>query len=108
MHPLYLVCLSVRILIIFLIYKFNKNIVFKNIAIAMLLIMGLGFFYKGITGSNKETQIAKVFWHDARFIHGVFYVLASYYLYNNNIILNNALLGADVCFSIIYRLLSNK
>ena len=34
--------------------------------------------YKGLTGSNSETQVNKVFWHETRYIHGMFYLLSSF------------------------------
>ncbi len=107
-HPLYIVCILVRLIILFSIRFFYKNKTLKNLAVIMLCIMGMGFIYKGYTGSNNEIQIAKVFWHDSRYIHGILYLLASYYLYKNKININSALLGSDICFSLIYRILIKK
>ena len=30
-------------------------------------------------------KIAKVFWHETRYVHGSLYLLAAYYLYKKNI-----------------------
>jgi hypothetical protein len=70
--------------------------------------MGLGFLYKGLTGSNDEIQVAKVFWHETRYTHSILYILASIYLYNGNMDMNTLLLTSDVIFSIMYRLLTNQ
>ena len=66
----------------------------------IILVIGLGFAYKALTGSNDETQIAKVFWHKTRFIHSFIYILA--YLMSS---LKNStqILICDIIFSIIYR-----
>ena len=44
--------------------------------------MGLGFLYKSFTGTNNETQIKEVFWHETRIIHAILFILGSY-TYNN-------------------------
>jgi L-asparagine transporter-like permease len=112
-HPYWLICLIVRLSLILLIKlsykkysKYNKHI--KNTFIIILLIIGLGFIYKGYTGSNNEIQIAKVFWHDTRYIHGVLYILSSIYLYYNNLNISIILLFIDIVFSIIYRIITKK
>jgi len=65
----------------------------------LLLLIGLGFIYKGIWGSNNETQIAKVFWHDTRYFHGVMYLLASV----SKISIARIILFLDILFSVIWR-----
>jgi hypothetical protein len=70
--------------------------------------MGIGFMIKGYTGSNDEIQICKVFWHDTRYIHGMFYLLSSYYLYKKDIDMVSLLLLNDLIFSISYRLYTNQ
>lgn len=97
-HPLWLVCVITRLAISFYIGKSPKNI-----SLIVLSVIGSGFIYKFITGSNNETQLAKVFWHDTRLIHGVLYLLAVYYLYINNINLTSKILLLDLVFSFIYR-----
>jgi len=69
--------------------------------------MGLGFIYQGYFSSNDEVQISKVFWHDSRYVHGVIYLLAAYYLFKNNINMNTILLLLDLCFSFLYRIINN-
>ena len=109
-HPLWFICILVRISIIILfkyIYIKNNKLI-KNLIILFLLSIGLGFIRKGYFGSNNEIQIRKVFWHDSRYIHGILYILSSIYLYNNNINISIILLILDIIFSILYRLIINK
>ena len=40
--------------------------------------------YKGYYGSNNETQVSKVFWHETGLVHGFFYLSAGFYLIKNN------------------------
>ena len=100
-HPLWIVCIITRLLMIkFINYNNFKN---KNIILTILTIMGLGFLNRYIFGSNNEIQIRKVFWHDSRLAHAVFYLLASYYYYINNMENNNKVLLTDIIFSFLYR-----
>ena len=64
--------------------------------------MGSGFIYKYLTGSNNEQQIAKVFWHNSRLVHGVLYLLSSYYLFIGDIKKNSLILSLDI-ISFLYR-----
>lgn len=111
-HPLWYICILVRISIIFLLrffkrqYNNSSNIYSFAITIA-LFIMGGGFIFNGIYGSNNEIQIAKVFWHETRFVHGALYVIASYYFYKNNINMNSLVLATSLFFSFFYRLYMN-
>lgn len=107
-HPLWFVCILVRIALIFLLRMRVKSKIISYIIAGVLFAMGAGFIYKGIFGSNNETQIAKVFWHETRFVHGALYLLASYYYFNNNIEMNSLVLTTDIIFSIMYRLYMNK
>jgi len=107
-HPLWAVCIFVRLLLIFIIRYNYKNNLIKNIFLIILLAIGLGFIYKFIFGSNNEIQLNKVFWHDSRLLHGVLYITAVYYLYVNNINLNSITLLLDIIFSFLYRFLLNK
>jgi hypothetical protein len=107
-HPLWAVCIFVRLLLIFIIRYNYKNNLIKNIFLFILLAIGLGFIYKFIFGSNNEIQLNKVFWHDSRLLHGVLYLTACYYLYANNINLNSIILLLDIIFSFLYRFLLNK
>ena len=65
--------------------------------------MGLGFLYKYFTGSNDETQLNKVFWHHTRLLHGILYLLASYYYFKSDIKVASKVLVIDIVFSLIYR-----
>ena len=103
-HPLWYLCLIVRLSLSRCIY-YN---LYTDYILPLILVISIGFMYKAYTGSNNETQIAKVFWHDSRVIHGLLYTLAFYYLYNNNYKMSSLLVLLDVLFSISYRLLFNK
>jgi len=107
-HPLWTVCIFVRLLLLFIIRYSYKNKQIKYIFLFILLAMGLGFIYKFIVGSNNEIQLNKVFWHDSRLLHGILYITATYYLYVNNINLNSITLSIDIIFSFLYRFLLNK
>jgi lipid-A-disaccharide synthase-like uncharacterized protein len=109
-NAIWIVCILVRISIIFAaiyISEFELNEL-KIIGSVILCIIGLGFIFKYITGSNNERQISKVFWHKTRIIHGLLYILASYFLYSENSVIVGVLLGSDVVFSILYRLITNQ
>ena len=103
-HPIWYLCLFIRLSLSYTIY----NNLYTDYLLPIILLISIGFIYKGYTGSNNETQIAKVFWHDTRYIHGLLYALASYYLYNNNFKMSSLFILLDVLFSISYRLLFNK
>lgn len=113
-HPLWYICIFIRLIIsvLPLIYnhlsqKTNKNTLNKNISLInkyIILIVGLGFLYKAIFGSNNEIQIRKVFWHQTRIIHSMLFITAGIYFHNYK--LSSALLFASVLFSIAYRFLS--
>tara|TARA_B100002051_G_C16596394_1_gene565599 strand:+ start:132 stop:458 length:327 start_codon:yes stop_codon:yes gene_type:complete len=105
-HYLWFLCIIVRLSLIKIIRYMKKES--RQIMTFILLIMGLGFIYKGYFGSNNEIQIAKVFWHETRIIHGMFYILASYYLFNNNLDMNSLILLSDIIFSIMYRIFTNQ
>ena len=104
-HPLWYLCISVRALSILLLNKF-KN--YKKIITSILLLISIGFIYQSIYSSNDTYQISKVFWHDARIIHGILYLLATYYFYINDIKMTTILLITDIVFSILYRIIKNK
>ena len=105
-HPLWYICILIRLsLIIFIRYSFYNltNVLLKNLLVIILLIMGSGFIYKYLTGSNNEHQIAKVFWHNSRLVHGVLYLLSSYYLFIGDINMNSLILSLDIISSFLYR-----
>lgn len=106
-HPLWYLCLSVRVALIFGV-RYLYFIKQKKIAVIILTLIGLGFIYQALTGSNNEIQINKVFWHETRITHGLLYLLSVYYLLTNNIDMSSVILGLDVLFSIIYRFYFQK
>tara|TARA_B100000073_G_scaffold103600_1_gene82850 strand:- start:124 stop:456 length:333 start_codon:yes stop_codon:yes gene_type:complete len=107
-NPLWNICLFIRILITVVIRIYYTNNIFKILAFLGLLVIGLGFTFKSLTGSNNEKQFSKVFWHETRGLHGFFYILAAYYLYNNNIDMNTIVLLLDICLSLLFRFVTNQ
>ena len=110
-NPIWFICIIVRLLLVFGIWYINNtynNQLYNRIISFILLIMGLGFIHKGYTGSNNEIQLSKVFWHETRYIHGIFYILGATSLYNNNLNQTIPLLLCDLVFSILYRVVSNQ
>lgn len=93
-HPLWALCILTRLLLALNIHR---------VSLFVPLVIGIGFVYKGITGSNEETQIAKVFWHDTRYFHGVVYLMAAYYIQAGKPDIARIILITDVLFSIMYR-----
>ena len=107
-HPLWYICSIVRLLIIFVIYKIhrtNKDLNFYTSLI--LLCIGFGFIYQGYFSSNNTVQFSKVFWHNTRYAHGMFYLTSSYYLHKNEINISAILLFCDICFSVLYRIIND-
>lgn len=96
-HPLWYACIATRLFLAFSVAKYTKY--FKYFRI-LLLVIGLGFGYKVLTGSNKETQVSKVFWHNTRFVHSILYLLAFLMI---NPKYSARFLVLDVVFSLIYR-----
>lgn len=94
-HPLWIVCILTRVLL-----ALNLS----RVPAAVPLLIGLGFMYKGLTGSNSEVQLAKVFWHETRYFHGVMYLLSAYYMFTGNTRIASNILLLDVLFSVIYRI----
>ena len=110
-NPLWGLCIFIRVFLIFMIryiYKNFKESILNKLILVILLLIGIGFLYKGYFGSNNEKQIAKVFWHETRYIHGILYLFATYYLFNNNIDMNSIILFVDLLFSLTYRIIKNK
>jgi hypothetical protein len=100
-HPLWLLCILVRIFIIIIIRNFNKK--YYNYLAGILFLMGSGFIFKGFSGSNMEKQVAKVFWHETRYLHGLLYVLSAYFVFIKNIKMASLVLLLDIIFSLMYR-----
>ena len=57
-HPLWFLCLFVRLSLSYTIY----NNLYTEYILPIILLISTGFIYKGSTGSNNEKQIAKAFW----------------------------------------------
>lgn len=109
-NPLWSICLIVRISILILAGYLakSKHDSIRISASIILLLIGLGFLYKYLTGSNDEIQISKVFWHETRLVHSALYILAFYYLLRKNSDIVMIILGLDVIFSVIYRISTDK
>lgn len=111
-HPLWYLCLFTRLVLIFvLVYMakhFHNKLWVRLFGASVLAIMGSGFLFKYLTGSNNEKQIAKVFWHETRLLHGVLYIIAAFYYVIRNIRMMTIVLTTDIISSLFYRLLSHQ
>jgi hypothetical protein len=72
-HPLWAACVFFRV---WFATEITRSTYDPYNAI-VLTVMGTGFLYKYVFGSNNEVQIAKVFWHNTRIVHACFYLLAA-------------------------------
>ena len=106
-HSLWFVCIAVRICLILLSVKLIKDEKYRFVPLVFLSLIGMGFLYKAVTGSNNETQVAKVFWHETRIVHSALYLLAAYYCFKKNTTAMTLLLSADLLFSISYRFVTD-
>jgi hypothetical protein len=96
-HPLWYFCIFIRLFLTFSFLKYSK---YSKYSKFVLLVIGLGFAYKALTGSNNEIQITKVFWHKTRLLHAFLFLLA----YSMSSVKNSTrILVFDIIFSIIYR-----
>ena len=108
-HQLWSICVIIRACLAYIVYRFgNTNKYIWYGLITLLLFIGLPFFYNGYYGSNNETQIARVFWHDARYIHGLLYTTSALYLIAGNVLNSSLLIATDLIFSIIYRIMTDR
>lgn len=96
-HPLWYICIAVRLFLAYSLVEFQN---YSKYIKLIILIIGLGFGYKALTGSNNEIQFRKIFWHKTRWIHSILYLLA--FLSPSNRI-SAWILVCDIIFSIIYR-----
>ena len=82
-HPLWFICILVRLILICLIIYLNKkrNKKINIICTSVLFLMGLGFMYKGLTGSNNETQINKVFSSMKHVIYTVCFIYCLHFIF---------------------------
>jgi hypothetical protein len=83
--------------------KKNSKVVDSSISF-LLFLMGIGFIYKFITGSNDEIQVSKVFWHDSRIYHGLIFVLASIMYFKDYKKIASLLVLFDILVSFLYRI----
>ena len=93
-------CIPVRFLFVYI----AKNIPINYLPLTapITLIMGLGFLYFFFTGKEKGATFNQVaWWHYLRPIHGLLYILYSYYAYKKNSDAYKILL-----FDVIFGLLS--
>ena len=111
-HKLWYICIILRLFICILplVYEFMNDDSNKMLSIItmnkyILTVIGIGFLYKSVFGSNNEIQINKVFWHNTRIIHALLYTITA--INFDNYKLSFFLLLCDVLFSITYRYLSN-
>tara|TARA_B100000575_G_C23143318_1_gene666159 strand:- start:28 stop:363 length:336 start_codon:yes stop_codon:yes gene_type:complete len=108
-HPLWAICLATRIGLAFIVKNFgNKSKIYRRLLLSLLLFIGIPWIFKAYYGSNNEVQIAKVFWHETRYIHAILYILAAIYLYRNMVNISTIIILTDVAFSILYRMLEYK
>ena len=108
-HQIWFVCILTRVSLAYIVYRYGKmNKYIKYGLIGLLLFMGLSFIYKGYYGSNNETQIAPVFWHDTRYIHGILYTTSSAYLFMDKLKISALLIVTDILFSLGYRIITNQ
>ena len=108
-NPIWSICLITRACLAYIVYRFGdskKEI--KYGLTRLLLIIGVAFLYKGYYGSNNETQLGPVFWHDSRFIHGTMYLHAGLCVRNGELINASALIMVDIVFSILYRVMNDR
>lgn len=103
-HPIWSICILVRSSLAYITY----NNIYTTHLLPILLFISLGFFYKYLTGSNNEIQIANVFWHDSRYVHGFIYLLAFYYLSKSHNKMSSLLVILDILYSISYRIKNDK
>lgn len=96
-HYIWYICILIRLIFALNLKRLYKYSKYTKI---ILLLIGLGFAYKSLFGSNNEFQISKVFWHHTRIYHAIFY-LAAFLV--PNIKVSTQLLVFDVIFSILYR-----
>jgi len=108
-HPLWFICIFTRLSLAYIVYNYGNIHQYINSSLTgIILLMGLGFIYKGYYGSNNETQIARVFWHDTRYVHGILYIMSAAYLFMDKLKISSLLIISDVLFSIGYRIITNQ
>ena len=116
-NNLWYVCIVVRLVLAMSINNFNFLPLalvppiesdLQNVVIIVVTVIGIGFLYKAVTGSNEEYQIDKVFWHSTRSYHAVLFLAASLALTQEYADMAALFLIIDVIFSIGYRFWTNQ
>lgn len=108
-HPYWFICIITRLILAFIVYNYgNVNQYTKYGLTGIILIMGLGFMYKGYHGSNNETQFSPVFWHDTRYVHGILYITSATYIFMNKLKIAALLVVVDLLFSFGYRIITDQ
>jgi len=102
-HPAWFICLVVRSVLVYFVGRSTHTLL-----VIFLAVVAIGFLHKALTGSNAETQIAKVFWHETRVVHFLFYLAASVALYMHERRLASKVLAVDIIFSMMYRIVTNQ
>ena len=103
-HPFWYICILVRTLLSYSLYKISNNKNYILIPIVVTLIIGFGFLHKSLTGSNDEVQFTKVFWHETRIIHSTFYLLSGLLFILNKDKLESIMIILDLFYSFYYRI----
>lgn len=76
-------CIPIRFLFVYI----AKNIPINYLPLTapITLIMGLGFFYTFFSGKKTGSTFNQIaWWNNLRPIHGLLYILYSYYAYKKN------------------------
>jgi len=79
---LYIICISFRILLVYLSFLSLKTTYFHLFFSLLFFVLGIGSFYHFITkkriyGAFNQT----IWWHWLRPIHGVLFIITSYLIY---------------------------
>ena len=76
-------CIPVRFLFVYIAKNIPTN--YLQLTAPITLIMGLGFLYFFFAGKETGATLEEVaWWHNLRPIHGLLYILYSYYAYKKN------------------------
>lgn len=99
-HILYtLICLPIRIIIALIPIYLNKYL--KKIYSIIILIIGISFLYAYFSNTrNFGIFNQPAWWHNLRLIHGVLYLISSFYLFKNNN-LSSGILLTDVVVGLV-------
>jgi len=99
-------CIGIRVLIPFIIKK-KEIIKYKLIISLILFIIGFSFILIRATNSRKvgiETGNKPIWWDNLRPIHGLLYLLSSYFVYTDQIDRASKTLLFDVYFGLSAKL----